>query len=199
MPGRTAPRSGFALPDSSPSAIPRSPSPFTDTRPPASSQLILRSIQDAARKREHFLPHRHRGRMARASGNHGASACERAGPPVELARVSRDDLDVFDVDAQRIRDQLREDSEVPLPLRADTGRAPHLPAGFDGDARPFVRADAGAFDIAGDADADVPALGAQPRLFFAHESLVADRLARPARASAGSRRCRRSAAQNPGT
>ena len=84
----------------------------------------------------------------------------------------------LDVHAELIGDDLREHGEVPLALRADAGRDAHLAARLDRDARAFVRADAGALDVADDADADVPALGAQPRLLVAHELLVADHLGR---------------------
>ena len=97
---------------------------------------------------------------------------------MELARVAGDDAHVLDADAEHVGDDLREHREVSLALRADAGRDAHGAARLDRDARAFVRTDARAFDVAGDADADVPALGAQPRLLLAQELLVADHLRR---------------------
>ena len=65
-----------------------------------------------------------------------------------------------------------------LPLRADAGGDADLAIGLHLDLCAFVGPDAGAFDIAGDADADVAAFGAQPRLLLLDEFLVADRFQR---------------------
>ncbi len=61
-----------------------------------------------------------------------------------------------------------------LPLGADTSGHADLAAGLDGDSASLVRADAGGLDEGDDADAHVPTLGAQTRLFLFHELLVAD-------------------------
>ena len=67
---------------------------------------------------------------------------------------------------------------MPLPLRADAGRHAHLAVRLHLDLGAFVRTDAGAFDVTGDADADVAALRAQPRLLLGEEAPVADHLER---------------------
>ena len=179
VPGRTAPRSGLALPDSSPSEIPRCCVVSHRTRgrrraradragtPSTELARFSTFSRTAIAAAWHALP-----------GDDRAAAREGPGAPVKFARVARDDPHVFDIDAEHVGDELREHREVPLPLRADAGRAAHLAARLDRDARTFVRADAGAFDVTRDADADVPPFGAQPRLLVANELLVADDLGR---------------------
>src|SRR5688572_13220042 len=108
--------------------------------------------------------------MARAPRDHRAAACEGPRPPVKLARVSRH--------YPHIVDELGEHREVPLPLRADAGRAANLAARLDRDPRTLVRADAGAFDVAHNPDADMTAFSAQPRLLVAQEGFVAHDLRR---------------------
>ena len=63
---------------------------------------------------------------------------------------------------------------MPLPLRADPGCDADLAVRLHLDLRAFVRPDAGALDIARDADTDVPALRAQFRLLVLDELCIAD-------------------------
>ena len=116
--------------------------------------------------------------MTRAARNHCAAARERPCTPVKLARVSRHDPHIFDLHSQHIGDQLREHREVTLSLRTDAGGAANLAARLDRHARSLVRADARAFDVTHNTDADVASFGAQPRLLVAHEVVVADDLGR---------------------
>src|SRR6476660_4483415 len=99
--------------------------------------------------------------MTRASRDSRAAAGKRAGAPLELARVASDDPHILHVDTQYLGDDLREHRVVPLSLRADARGDTHLPARLDGDARPFVGSDPGAFHVADDPQADVTARGAQ--------------------------------------
>ena len=83
-----------------------------------------------------------------------------------------------DVDADLVGGDLGEHGEMALALGADAGRDADLAVGLDLDLGAFIGTDAGALDIAGDADADMAALRAQPRLLLLEEVLVADHLQR---------------------
>src|SRR5262249_35170040 len=135
-------------------------------------------VEHAAREIEDLLADRHRGGMTGAAGDDGAATRERARAPVELARVASHDAHVFDAHPERVGGNLREHREVTLALRADAGGDANLPAGPDRDARALIWPDAGALDVAANPNADVPALGPQPRLILAEERLVADDLRR---------------------
>ncbi len=82
------------------------------------------------------------------------------------------------LDAELIGDDLGEHREMPLPLRADAGRDADLAVGLHLHFGALIRADAGAFDVTGDADADMAALRAQLRLLLGEEVAVADHLQR---------------------
>ena len=101
---------------------------------------------------------------------------EGAGAPVELGGVARDKPHVGDIDAELVGDDLRKGGEVALALRADARGDAHAAAGFDRHLGPLIGADAGAFDIGDDADADVAACRAQARLFLLEELVITDQL-----------------------
>ena len=97
---------------------------------------------------------------------------------MELVGVAGHDVDVRDPDAELLRRHLRQDGEVPLPLRADAGRDGDLAAGLHLHARAFERSDAGALDVRHDADAERPPGGARRRLLLGQEPVPADALER---------------------
>ncbi len=148
----------------------------SNTRPPASSKRSRGTPSNELARVENLLSHRHRRRMTRAAGDDRTTTGKCTGAPMKFARVAGHHAHIFDIDAERIGNELREHREVPLPLRADAGRAAHLSARLDGDARAFVRPDAGALDVTRHADADPPPLRAQLRLLLADELLVSDHL-----------------------
>src|SRR5258708_34102457 len=67
---------------------------------------------------------------------------------------------------------------MPLALSADARPHADLATRLHLHLGAFIGADTGSFDVADHADADAPALGAQLRLLFAEEMLVADQLER---------------------
>src|ERR1700691_2175704 len=67
---------------------------------------------------------------------------------------------------------------MPLPLRAYSGRYADFAVVLDLHLGAFVRPDAGALDVTNDADTDMAALCAQPRLLFSEEMMVADHFQR---------------------
>src|SRR6185436_11974718 len=75
--------------------------------------------------------------------------------------------------AERIRGDLGERRLVALPMRGEASGDEHLAARLDADARAFIRSDARALDVAGDAEAEMAALGARDGLARA-EVAVAD-------------------------
>ena len=62
------------------------------------------------------------------------------------------------------------------PLCADAGREQHPAAALDLDSGALIGADAGAFDVAHDADAHAPTRSPQLRLLLGNECAIADRL-----------------------
>ncbi len=117
---------------------------------------------------------------------------------MEMIGVAGDDIDIATSTPSLIGHDLRETRKVSLPLRADPGGDADLAVGLHLDPGALVGPDAGAFDITGDADADVTAL--RPQLCacsLLQELVVADRLPAPCRAPARNCRCRIRAARNP--
>ena len=186
VPGVTAPRSGFALRRqlAERDALAGASFDRARDRPPARARSRGRSSSCAASV-EGLRAHAVRRGVAGAARHDGAAAGERAGAPVELARVAGDDVHRVDVDAELLGDDLRKRGEVPLPLRADAGRHAHRAARLHRHPRALVGPDAGAFDVGDDADADVSALGAQPRLLVPDEALVADAVSAACRSAGG--------------
>ena len=139
----------------------------------------------AGRERDRVAAH---DRGARGEGAHGVA---------EPAGVAGDDLDVLERHAQLVGGDLRERREVALALGGEPGRDLHLAGGLDHDVRALVRADAGALDVAGQADADLAA-GGPGRRRLGQRVVPADQLHQLLAARPGSRRSRRSAAGRPG-
>src|SRR5207237_1500874 len=114
-------------------------------------------------------PHLAGGARDRVAGRHEGAARERAGTPVETARVAGHDGDVARLAPQRLRRDLRERRLVALTLRGEAGRDGHAAARLDAHVRALVRSDAGALDIACDPQAEVASLvacGALPLAEF---------------------------------
>ena len=57
---------------------------------------------------QNLLPHRLGGFVHGVAGDDRAAAGERAGAPIELIGVAGDDVDVGDIDAELVGDDLRE-------------------------------------------------------------------------------------------
>ena len=91
----------------------------------------------------------HHGR-ARGEGAHGVG---------HLAGVAGGDLDVLEPHPEGVGDDLGERRLVALALRGEAGRDLDLAGGLDVDVGALVGTDAGALDVAREADADLAALG----------------------------------------
>ena len=132
--------------------------PTIDTLPSARTRSSSEHSKASLASFSAFLPHGTRGLVDGIAGDDRAAAREGAGAPIELIGVAGDDIDVGDIDAELVGDDLRKAREMPLPLGADAGRDADLAVGLHLDLGAFVGPDAGALDIAGDADADMAAL-----------------------------------------
>src|SRR5512144_2695793 len=86
-----------------------------------------------------------------------AGECPRA--PIELIRVTRDDIDLVHTDAELLRDNLREAREVTLSLRAYAGDYRDAPTAHHLHLGALIGSDAGAFYIRDHPNANVPAFG----------------------------------------
>ena len=93
------------------------------TRPPASSNWSSGAPSRWLARCENLVSHLDRRGMTRGAGHRRAAARERARAPMELARIAGDDADLLDVDAEHLGDELREHREVALSLCPDAGRA----------------------------------------------------------------------------
>src|SRR3984893_19507534 len=108
------------------------------------------------------------------AGNHGPSARESAGAPIELIGVAGHHIDVADIDTDLSRGNLSKAGEMTLALGADAGRNAHLPICLNLHFRALIRPNAGPLDTAGYRHAEVAPLGAQSRLLIADETRVVD-------------------------
>ena len=122
---------------------------------------------------QHLAPHHRRGIGDGTGGDHRAAAGKCPGAPAELVGVAGDDMYAGQPDPELPGDELSEGGEMALPLRADARRHQHLAVRLHGNARALVRTDTGAFDIADDANPEMPALGAR-RLLPLGKVVVAD-------------------------
>ena len=96
--------------------------------------------------------------MDRRAAHHGRAGGEGADGVRHLAGVAGGDLDVLEPHAEGVGDDLREGGLVALALRGEAGRDLDLAGGLDVHVGALVGADAGALDVAGEADADPPSL-----------------------------------------
>ena len=159
---------------SSPSLIACPGTPTIETLPSAISRSSSAHSKSSAASFRIFSRTALRGRVDGVAGHHRAAAGEGAGAPIELVGVAGDDIDVGDVDAELVGGDLGEHREMALALGADAGRDADLAVGLHLDLGALVGTDAGALDIAGDADADAAALARAARLLFPDELIVAD-------------------------
>ena len=70
-------------------------------------QVIFRGFQFLAGQFQNLFAHRFRRRVDGIAGHHGAATGERAGAPVELARVAGDHAHVFHIHAELFGGDLR--------------------------------------------------------------------------------------------
>ena len=101
-----------------------------------------------------------------------------AGAPIKLCRVAGRQADILHGDAQLLGDNLGKRGIVTLSLGANPSRHTNAATGFNRHSCPFIRPNAGAFDIGDNADAHILALGAQPWLLFSQELVVANQFDR---------------------
>ena len=135
--------------------------PTIETLPSSSTRSSSEHSNSIAREFQRLLAHHLGGFVDGVAGNHRAAAGKGAGAPIELIGIAGDDIDIGDGDAELIGGDLRKHREMPLSLGADPGRDADLAVGLHLNLGAFIGTDAGALDIAGDADADMPAFGAQ--------------------------------------
>ena len=90
-------------------------------------EVLLGAFEMLGREPQDLLAHHLRGLVDGVAGHHRAAAGEGAGAPVELVGVAGHHVDVADIDAELVGDDLGEGGEVPLALRADAGRDATLP------------------------------------------------------------------------
>ena len=100
----------------------------------------------------------------RRATHHRGARGERADGVRHPAGVTRDHLDVLELHPELVGDQLGEHGGVALPLRGEAGGDLDLAGGLDVDVRTFVGTDAGALDVAGEADAHLSSLRRHLRL-----------------------------------
>ena len=101
--------------------------------------------------------------MHGVSRRNGAARGEGADAPLKAPGVSAPDLDVGDVDAQRVRHHLSEYGAVSLALAGDAGGGHDLARDQDLHVRSLVGSDAGALDVGAEAHADVVAWRSGPQ------------------------------------
>ena len=97
--------------------------------------------------------------MDRRAAHHRGPRGERADGVGHPAGVSGDHLDVLEPAAQHVGSDLGEHRGMALALRGQTGGDLDLAGGLDVDVGALVGADAGALDVAREADADPTSLG----------------------------------------
>ena len=115
-------------------------------------------LQHVGRGLQNLLPHGERGLVDGIAADHRGAARKCRDAPVECLGVAFDDDDVRDVDAELVGHDLREDGIVSLPLRGEAGVDIDLAGDrVDANMAALVGAKSGAFDIAGDAEAEIPA------------------------------------------
>ncbi|CAB4716560.1 unannotated protein [freshwater metagenome] len=113
------------------------------------------------------------GQVDRRPAHHGRPGGEGADGVRHPAGVTRDHLHVLEAAAELVGDQLGEDGRVPLALGGQPGGDLDLARGLDVDVGPLVGADPGAFDVAGQTDAD-PAPDRRHRRLERREVVPAD-------------------------
>ena len=116
-------------------------------------------LEGVARDPQRLRAHLAGGERDRVAAHDRRPRGEGADGVAEPAGVAGHDLDVLERHAELVGGDLRERREVALPLGGQAGRDLHLAGRLDDDVRALVRPDAGALDVAGEADADLAAVG----------------------------------------
>ena len=83
-------------------------------------EFIFGRVEMFGGKFENFLAHNFRRFIDRIARNDRAAAGERPRAPIELIGVARDNIDLIDIHAELLCDDLRKTREVTLSLRAHT-------------------------------------------------------------------------------
>src|SRR4029453_19073031 len=102
--------------------------------------------------------------MDGVAARHEPTARVGAGAPVELPGVAGDHGDLTRIAAERVSGDLGEGGVVSLARGGQSRRYQHAAARLHSHMRALVRANARAFDVAPDPDAEVPSLGSGLRL-----------------------------------
>ena len=179
--------------------LPRPGTPTMPTPPLRNSRSPARALQQIGGDREHLGAQPLARAVNRRRQRHGAAARDRAEAHRDGRRVGKRNDHVVGIDAPGIGDDLRKDRLHALPLRAGAGGDVDLAGRIDAHRRAFERADAGALDIAADAEAEIAALFARRALALAKRRQAADRIERFVAAPPDSRRCRRRSARRRDT
>ena len=99
------------------------------------------------------------GLVDRVAGDHRGAAREGGDAPVEGLGVAFHQDDVLDLDAELVGDDLREDGVVALSLRREPGVDVDLAGDrMDADMAALIGTEAGALDVAGEAEAEIAAV-----------------------------------------
>ena len=128
--------------------------PLTETTPSTICRSAGSASSASAAILSAFSLARLRGEVDRRAAHHRGARGERADGVRHPPGVAGDHLDVLELHAELVGDQLREDGRVALALGGQAGRDLDLAGGLDVHVRALVGADAGALDVAGQADAD---------------------------------------------
>ena len=132
--------------------------PRTETTPSTISRSSLGRLERLGRDPQRLLPGARRGQVDGGAAHHRGARRERADGVRHPAGVAGDDLDVLERHAEHVGGDLGEHRRVALALRGQPGRDLDLARGLDVHVGALVGADAGALDVAGEADPDLPSL-----------------------------------------
>ncbi len=161
-------------------------------------EVVGRDLEQARGQPENLVPHLRSCRMDGVPARHESPARERSRSPVELAGVARDDCHLTRVATQGAGRDLGEGGVVALTLCGETGGYEDSSARLHTDVRALVGADAGALDIAGQAEPEMTALAAGLGLMRA-KGWERRSCRGPSRVLPGSPRCHTGSDCRPGT
>ena len=162
-PRRTRTAAGWTARRRCPAASRLAGAPLTRTTPSTISRSSSATSSASAAIRSALARTIRGGEGDGGAAHHRGARGERADGVGEPAGVPGDDLDVRQRHPELVGDDLREHRLVPLALGGQAGRHLDLPAGLDHDVGALVGPDAGALDVAGQAEADRAALGPRSR------------------------------------
>ena len=121
-------------------------------------EVVLGDLQRVGGDPQRLGLHLPRGQRDGRPAHHRGARGERADGVRHPPGVAGGHLDVLERHAELVGDDLRERGPVALPLRGQAERDLDLAGGLDVDVRALVGPDAGALDVAGQADPDRAAL-----------------------------------------